>query len=222
MTLPSLAALALFVPTVMALVAVPGPNMLLILSRGIGQGRRAAFASAVGVELGTLVHVLGTVIGVSALIATSALAFGLVKYAGAAYLVYLGVRTLVTKSAGLAPGAPHAGAAGPQPVRTLLRQGALVNVLNPKVALFFLALLPQYVNPDRGSVASQTLVLGMVFFAIALAMDLLYALASVGVGAWLARSARFARAQKYITGCTYLVLGVSAAFAQPSGGHRRG
>ncbi|MFI6447720.1 LysE family translocator [Kitasatospora sp. NPDC050543] len=217
-TLPSWAALTLFVPTVVALVAIPGPNMLLILSRGIGQGRRAAFASAVGVELGTLVHVLGTVIGVSALIAASSLAFNTVKYAGAAYLVYLGVRTLLAKQDQAAPGAPAA-AGERQPVRTLLRQGALVNVLNPKVALFFLALLPQYVNPGRGSVASQTLVLGMIFFVIALAMDLVYAVASVGVGAWLARSLRFARAQKYITGCTYLVLGISAAFAQPAG-HR--
>ncbi|MQS16733.1 LysE family translocator [Streptomyces kaniharaensis] len=201
---------------VMALVAVPGPNMLLILSRGIGQGRRAAFASAVGVELGTMVHVLGTVIGVSALIATSALAFNVVKYAGAAYLVYLGVRTLLAKAEG--PAGPAA-ATEPLRVLTLLRQGVLVNVLNPKVALFFLALLPQYVNPSRGSVASQTLVLGLVFFVIALAMDLVYAAASVGVGAFLARSARFVSAQKYVTGCTYLVLGASAAFAQPAG-HR--
>ncbi|MEU6235178.1 LysE family translocator [Kitasatospora sp. NPDC047058] len=217
LTLPSMAALMLFVPTVIAVVAVPGPNMLLILSRGIGQGRRAAFASAVGVELGTLVHVLGTVVGVSALIAASALAFNVVKYAGAAYLVYLGVRTLLSKTGALGEGPsgqePH------RPVGALLRQGVLVNVLNPKVALFFLALLPQYVDPDRGSVASQTLALGLVFFAIALAMDLVYAVASIGVGAWLARSVRFARAQKYITGCTYLVLGVSAAFAQPSGRH---
>ncbi|MBV6699356.1 LysE family translocator [Kitasatospora aureofaciens] len=217
LTFPSGTVLGVFVPMVVALVAVPGPNMLLILSRGIGQGRRAAFASAVGVELGTMVHVLGTVVGVSALIAASALAFNVVKYAGAAYLLYLGVRTLLARTEGPA-GAPAA-ATEPLRVRTLLRQGALVNVLNPKVALFFLALLPQYVNPSRGSVASQTLVLGLVFFAIALAMDLVYAAASVGVGAFLARSVRFVRAQKYITGCTYLVLGVSAAFASPAG-HR--
>ncbi|MGW0364184.1 LysE family translocator [Streptomyces sp. NPDC002990] len=215
LTLPSTAALMLFLPTVVAVVAVPGPNMLLILSRGIGQGGRAAFASAVGVELGTLVHVLGTVVGVSALVATSTLAFNVVKYAGAAYLVYLGVRTLLSKSDTV--GERPSGTDGHQPVGALLRQGVLVNVLNPKVALFFLALLPQYVDPDRGSVASQTLALGLVFFAIALAMDLLYAMASVGVGAWLARNVRFARAQKYITGCTYLLLGVFAAFAQPSG-----
>ncbi|MET9401696.1 LysE family translocator [Kitasatospora sp. NPDC002965] len=215
LTLPSMAALLLFVPTVVAVVAVPGPNMLLILSRGIGQGRRAAFASALGVELGTLVHVLGTVVGVSALIAASATAFDVVKYAGAAYLVYLGIRTLLSKGGALGEG--PAGSDSPRSVGTLLRQGALVNVLNPKVALFFLALLPQYVDPERGSGASQTLVLGLVFFTIALAMDLVYAVASVGVGAWLARSVRFARAQKYITGCTYLLLGISAAFAQPSG-----
>lgn len=215
LTLPSMAALALFVPTVVAVVAVPGPNMLLILSRGIGQGRRAAFASALGVELGTMVHVLGTVVGVSALIAASATAFDVVKYAGAAYLVYLGIRTLVSKGGSLGEG--PAGSDSPRSVGTLLRQGALVNVLNPKVALFFLALLPQYVDPERGSVASQTLVLGLVFFAIALAMDLVYAVASVGVGVWLARSVRFARVQKYITGCTYLLLGISAAFAQPAG-----
>ncbi|MEV8532230.1 LysE family translocator [Streptomyces sp. NPDC051211] len=215
LTLPSTAALMLFLPTVLAVVAVPGPNMLLILSRGIGQGRRAAFASAVGVELGTLVHVVGTVVGVSALVATSTLAFNVVKYAGAAYLVYLGVRTLLSTSGTVSEGA--SGADDHRPIGALMRQGVLVNVLNPKVALFFLSLLPQYVDPDRGSVASQTLTLGLVFFGIALAMDLLYAMASVGVGAWLARNVRFARAQKYVTGITYLLLGVFAAFAQPSG-----
>ncbi|MFF3764548.1 LysE family translocator [Streptomyces sp. NPDC001922] len=208
-TLPEASTLALFFVTALALIAVPGPNMLFILSQGVVQGRRAAFAAALGVELGTLVHVLGTVAGLSALIAASALAFDLLKYAGVAYLLYLAVRAL---RAPVDEGLPGDAAAGGTALR-LLRRGALVNILNPKVALFFLALLPQYVAPERGSVLTQSLVLGLVFFLVALGLDLCYALASSGVARWLARHERFRRSQKYVTGGTYLALAGAALFA---------
>jgi threonine/homoserine/homoserine lactone efflux protein len=208
--LPSPTTFGLFAVTAVALVAIPGPNMLYILSRGVTYGRPAAYASAIGVELGTLVHVFGTVVGVSALVAASAVAFNTVKYAGAAYLVYLGVRALLSRS-GLQL---DTSTARPRPLLAVLRQGALVNVLNPKVALFFLALLPQYIDAGRGPVATQTLALGGTFFAIALAMDLVYATVSGAIGRWLRRRPALARGQRYVAGLTYLGLGVAAASAR--------
>ncbi|MGH3756292.1 LysE family translocator [Actinophytocola sp.] len=206
-TIPPTATLLLFAGTAFLLVIVPGPNMFFILSKGISSGRRAAFASAFGVELGTLVHVLGTVIGISALIAASPVAFNVLKYLGAAYLVYLAYR---------ASRAPRSHLTKATPEQSLLRtlgSAALVNVLNPKVALFFLALFPQFIASDRSSVASQTLILGFVFFVVALALDLLYAAGSVAVGRWLDRNPRFGFWQRLLSSATLLTLGVFAALA---------
>lgn len=207
MSIPPTATLLLFAGTAFLLVIVPGPNMLFILSKGIFSGRRAAFASAFGVELGTLVHVVGTVIGISALIAASPVAFNILKYAGAAYLLYLAYR---------ASRAPGSGLAMETPDQSLLRtlgSAALVNVLNPKVALFFLALFPQFIAPELNSVPSQALVLGLEFFLIALALDLLYATGSVAVGRWLDRNPRFHFWQRLLSSLTLLALAVFAALA---------
>ena len=200
--------LVLFTLASAALIAVPGPAVLYIVTRSIHQGRRAGVASVLGIETGALVHVLAAAVGVSALLASSALAFSVVKYAGAAYLVALGLWTLFSGSANAA-GAP------PREVslRRVFGQGVLVNALNPKVALFFLAFLPQFVDPDAAHAVLQIALLGVVFVAIALVLDLAWALAADAAGGLLRRSRRFLRAQRYVSGGVYLGLGAATALA---------
>ncbi|MGI8533720.1 MAG: LysE family translocator [Candidatus Limnocylindrales bacterium] len=205
--MPELHTVALFAAAAFALIVVPGPNMIYILTRGIGDGRRAALVSAVGVEVGTLVHILAAAVGVSALIAASSLAFDIVRLFGAAYLIYLGVRAIFAKEAVFGLGGSRSSAT----TWIVFRQGVLVNVLNPKVALFFLAFLPQFIDPMRGPAATQILALGVIFFAIALAMDILYAMASGSVGSFLRRRPQYLRWQRYLTGSVYIGLGLSAA-----------
>ncbi|HAP75593.1 MAG TPA: RhtB family transporter [Acidimicrobiaceae bacterium] len=189
----------------LVLVLLPGPNSLFILGAGISGGRRHALAAAVGVELGTMAHVLAAALGLSALLQSSAVAFSTIKYLGVAYLVYLGVRALRSKPD--EPGeAPH----GQRSALASMRNGTLVNVLNPKVSLFFLAFLPQFIDPDRAA-TPQILLLGTVFFAIALTMDLFYAIASGAVGRWLARRPTLLRQQQRAAGVIYLALAALAA-----------
>jgi threonine/homoserine/homoserine lactone efflux protein len=212
--MPAPETLLVFSLAALVLVAVPGPNLIYIATRSLGQGRRAGVASALGVETGTLVHIAAAAVGLSALIASSGTAFEVVRYAGAAYLVYLGVRTLLRREEHrLDPAAT----ASPR-LRRAYVEGVLVNVLNPKVALFFLAFLPQFVDPARGSAAEQILVLGLVLCALGCAVDMAYAFAAGAVGGWLRRRPGFARRQGYVTGSVYLALGVAAAL---SGGGRR-
>jgi threonine/homoserine/homoserine lactone efflux protein len=210
--MPSTSQLLLFVPAALLLLVIPGPSVLFIVTRSIEQGRRAGLVSVVGTHTGSLVHVAAAAFGLSALIVSSALAFSALKYVGAAYLVLLGVRRW------------RAGdrvdlAAAPRPRSTghVLRQGFFVQVLNPKVAIFFLAFLPQFVEPNRGHVPTQVLVLGLVFVAVGLMSDSCYALAGSGIGAALRRSARARRAERYLSSGVYLGLGVTTAIA---GGHR--
>lgn len=207
LTIPSAATLLLFAGTAFLLVIVPGPNMLFILSKGIVSGRRAAFAAAFGVELGTLVHVLGTVIGISALIAASPVAFNVLKYAGAVYLVYLAYKAARAPESHLSEAVPE------QSMFRTLGSAALVNVLNPKVALFFLALFPQFIDPASDSAWLDALILGLVFFFIALALDLLYASGSVAVGRWLDSNPKFHFWQRLVSALTLLALAVFAALA---------
>ncbi len=213
LTLPAAPTVAVFAVTAIVLVAIPGPNMLFILGRGLDQGPRAAFAAAIGVELGTLVHVLGTVVGLAALIAASPVAFSVLKYAGAAYLFYLAIKVLRSRSA------PAVEAVREHQVSLtrLAGEAAMVNILNPKVALFFLALLPQYIDPERGSIGSQTLVLGLLFFAIALIMDLAYATLSVPLGVWRRTSSLVQTVQRYFSFTAFLALGLYAVLVSPAG-----
>ena len=152
---PSSAQLWLFCLAALVLLAIPGPAVLYIVVQSAEQGRRAGLASVAGVHVGTLVHVAAASIGLSALIVASATAFTAVKYAGAAYLVLLGARKLVGRSSDEQPPRP------PDALRRAFVRGAIVNVLNPKTALFFLAFLPQFVDAGRGGVWSQALVLGL-------------------------------------------------------------
>jgi threonine/homoserine/homoserine lactone efflux protein len=210
--MPELSTLLLFAAASIVLIAIPGPNHIYIVARSVSQGRGAGLASALGVETGTLVHVGAAAAGLSAVIASSATAFNVVRYLGAAYLVFLGIRALLRRDGDEAPEAVQAA-----PLRRTFAEGVMVNVLNPKVALFFLAFLPQFIDPERGPVAVQTLVLGAVIFVLALASDLIYALAASALGSRLRRRAGFNRVQRRVTGGVYVALGAVAAL---SGGRR--
>ncbi|HWQ13813.1 MAG TPA: LysE family translocator [Roseiflexaceae bacterium] len=201
--MPDPAAFALFLIAALALLVTPGPAVLYIVARSIDQGRRAGLLSALGVGAGTLVHVAAAALGISALLASSALAFTVVKYLGAAYLVLLGVRKLLARESAT----PTSSALPVGEARTFT-QGVLVNVLNPKTALFFLAFLPQFVDPARGPVASQILVLGLTFAALGVLSDSCYALLASSVGRRIASSAAF---QRHFAGGMYVALGVTAA-----------
>jgi threonine/homoserine/homoserine lactone efflux protein len=204
--MPSAASLLVFVLAGSVLVAIPGPNHIYILTRGLSQGRAAGLASAAGVETGTLVYSAAAAAGLAALIASSALAFNTVRYLGAAYLVLLGVRALLRYQP------PQlAGPAEPIPLRRVYAEGVLVNVLNPKVALFFVAFLPQFVDPGRGPVAMQIGLLGMIMAVIGMISDVAYALAAGSLGERLIRHPRYLRRQRYLAGGVYLSLGIAAA-----------
>jgi threonine/homoserine/homoserine lactone efflux protein len=203
---PTPTTLLLFVLAACVLVAIPGPNHIYIITRGLSQGRAAGLASAAGVETGTLVYSAAAAAGLAALIASSALAFDAVRYLGAAYLVYLGIRALLRYEP------PNLAApAEPVPLRRVYAEGVLVNVLNPKVALFFVAFLPQFIDPHRGPVAVQIVVLGLIMATIGMISDVAYALAAGSLGVWLNQRPGFFRRQRYLTGTIYLVLGVVAA-----------
>jgi threonine/homoserine/homoserine lactone efflux protein len=210
---PDTATLALFSLAALALIVVPGPAVLYIVARGVDQGRRAGVVSALGIAAGSTVHVAAATVGISALVVSSARAFELVKYAGAAYLVFLGVRRLLTRDEASDEAPEQA------PLRSVFAQGVIVNVLNPKTALFFLAFLPQFVDPEAGSVALQTLVLGTTFAVLALASDSLYGLAAGSLGGALRRSAAFLRVQRYVSGSIFVGLGLATAVsgAKPRG-----
>ncbi len=202
--MPSAGSLTVFALAALALAVVPGPAVLYIVAQSVHGGRRAGVASALGVASGGLVHVLAAVIGLSALVSASAEAFTAVKFAGAVYLVWLGIRVLLTKDDRIGGRRPE-----PTMARTY-RQGVVVNVLNPKTALFFLAFLPQFVDPD-GNVRLQLALLGAVFVVIALSSDLVWALVAGTAGNVLRRSRAFLRLQRYVSGSVFIGLGVLAA-----------
>jgi threonine/homoserine/homoserine lactone efflux protein len=202
---PDSTSLWLFGLAALALLAIPGPAVLYIVVQSAEQGRRVGLASVAGVHLGTLVHVGAAAAGLSALIVASSLAFSVVKFAGAAYLVYLGIRKLLERHAETLVQRKR------EPLRRAFGRGAIVNMLNPKTALFFLAFLPQFVAPDRGGVWSQALVLGFVFVALGLVTDSLYALAAGTVGGLLRRRRN---AVRYGSGIVFIALGATAALAK--------
>lgn len=215
--------LAAFALATLALVAVPGPNLIHIITRSVQDGRRAGIVSALGVESGTLVHVLVAVCGLATVITDHPLAFTVLRYAGAGYLAFLGVRAILPRTPSPSvggkgkteePGAatPATATATGRPDRRrllrLYRDAVLVNVLNPKVVLFFLAFLPQFV--PTGLTSAQTrahmLVLGAVFLAIALALDLCYALVGAALAGRLRGTPRRDRRLSYVTGGIHLGL----------------
>jgi threonine/homoserine/homoserine lactone efflux protein len=202
---PDVHTLLLFMLAGLVLLIVPGPAVVYIVGRSIGQGRAAGVVSVLGVASGSLVHVVAAAIGVSAILASSAVAFSIVKYAGAAYLVFLGLRKILGHDRVVTEGAPR------EPLRRIYVRGILVNVLNPKTVLFFLALLPQFVDPSRGLVAVQMILLGLIFSAMGVLTDGSYAMLASGIGSWLRRRPSFLRRQEMVTGGMFITLGVAAA-----------
>ncbi|HEY8188213.1 MAG TPA: LysE family translocator [Pyrinomonadaceae bacterium] len=198
--------LSLFISVAAILVFMPGPNTLYIIARSIQQGRLAGFVSSLGVQIGTMVHMVAAALGLSALLLSSAVAFSVVKYAGAAYLVFLGLRTLLAKEKIEKAKVKNA------KLSRIFYQGVVVNVLNPKTTLFFFAFLPQFIEPRRGAVALQVILLGTILIFLGTLSDSLYALASGSIGNWLRGNLKFVRAQRYFAGSVYIGLGAATAF----------
>lgn len=197
--------LSLFFTAALVLVLTPGPVVLYIISRSVEQGRRAGLVSVVGLEIGNLCHVLAAAFGLSAILLSSALVFDLVKYLGAAYLIYLGIRKLRSSD--------HVADAAVKrdTLRRIFSQGIVVAVLNPKTALFFFAFLPQFVDPTSDSVTLQILLLGVLMVLMATVTDTMYAIMAGTAGRWLRGNRHFLRAQRYISGTVYIGLGITAA-----------
>ncbi len=207
--IPSAASIGLFAVAAILLLLTPGPAVLYIVARSVEQGRVAGLVSVCGITTGTLVHVAAAALGLSALLASSALAFAAVKYAGAGYLIYIGVRRILSRA-----DAPAAQLALPRrSLARLYRDGFVVNLLNPKTALFFLAFLPQFVDPSRGALAFQIAFLGLLFALMGFTSDGLYALAASTAGRWVKRNGRYLRWERYLTGGVFIGLGVTAALA---------
>jgi threonine/homoserine/homoserine lactone efflux protein len=213
--MPSPSSLAVFCGAALALLVVPGPAVLYIVTRSIEGGRRAGMMSVLGIHAGSIVHVGAAALGLSALIVSSALAFSVVKYAGAAYLVWLGVKRWREGDSFAADRNGEDGCPAP-PMQHLFRQGLVVNVLNPKTAIFFLAFVPQFIDVDRGSATAQILVFGLAFIVLGMVSDGTYALAASTLGDALRRSRRSRRAERYVASGVYVGLGVTTAVA---GGH---
>ena len=201
--------LLLFVTASLALIVVPGPDMIYVLTRGVSQGRAAGLVSAIGVCSGILVHTAFAAVGLSAILAQSALAFSVVKYAGAAYLFYLGVKTILNREGFAAPERAELAR-----LRIVFRQGVLSNVLNPKAALFFLAFLPQFVDPAAGAAGPQMVGLGLAFTLMGLAVLSAVALTSGVLGVRLRRSTSLAGVLRWLRGSVLVALGLRLAIPE--------
>lgn len=196
------------------LLIIPGPAVLYIIARSVDQGRKAGMASSSGIATGGLAHVLAATLGLSALLVSSAMAYSVVKYAGAAYLIYLGIKKLRERPAA-ADGVQQV---QPAPLRRIYTQGILVQILNPKTAIFFFAFLPQFVNPTRGSVTVQFLALGMLFTVMGFLSDSLWALTAGSAAGWFQSNPKCLRHQHQVSGMVYIGLGMATAL----GGSRHG
>jgi threonine/homoserine/homoserine lactone efflux protein len=205
--MPDRDALLLFLATGLALNLTPGPDMLYVAARGASEGRAAGVASALGIAAGTLVHIALVALGLAALLSAVPVAYTIVRLAGAAYLVYLGVHALVR------PALLAKRTLAPASRWVVFRQGVVTNVLNPKVALFFLAFLPQFVDPARGDAGLQVLALGLLFDTSGTLVNLAVAFGASGAAARLRRSARAARLLERATGVLFIALGARLALA---------
>ncbi|MBA3867801.1 MAG: LysE family translocator [Anaerolineae bacterium] len=200
--------LLLFMTASLALLLIPGPAVVYIMTRSIDQGRTAGLVSVAGIESATFVHILAAALGLSAILLSSALAFDIVKYIGAAYLIYIGIQKLRSKDE------DDANVVVPkQTLGQIYKQGVIVNLLNPKTALFFFAFLPQFVDPTHGSVTTQIVLLGLIFVTMATITDGTYAIISSALSGWLRGNKRFKQVQRYVTGTVYVGLGITTALA---------
>lgn len=205
--------LAVFVTGTAVIVAVPGPNILYLIARSIHQGRSAGVASVLGIEAATVVHICAATLGLTSVLLSSALAFSTIKYLGAAYLLYLGLRKVLAGKE-----------SKPKDLETerelkhVFGQGFLVNLLNPKTALFFLAFLPQFVDARKGSVPVQILSFGLLLVFVATTIELAYVLLASRLRGWLKGDVRSARRRRYLAGGTYIALGLATALTRRQDG----
>ncbi len=204
--MPDTSTLVLFFGAALALLVTPGPAVIFVITRSIERGRAAGVVSASGMAVGTLFHVTAAVAGLSALMLSSAMAFNSVKYAGALYLIYLGIRKLFSREDAFKPDRRKSG-----DMRQLFLQAVMVNALNPKTALFFIAFLPQFIDTSKGTVAGQVLFFGVALAIMGFFSDSLYALLAGG-------TAKFFRGAmsvipRYVSGGVYIGLGIVAAFS---------
>ncbi len=204
---------SLFLTATLILLLTPGPAVLYVIARSIDQGRKAGLVSVLGLAFGTLFHVFAAALGLSALLLSSALAFSIVKYLGAAYLIYLGIRRLISQE-----NVHQVESEIESSLGRAFSQGVVVNVLNPKTGLFFFAFLPQFVDRSQGSVTVQLLLLGTIFVLLAICTDGLYALTAGTLGRWLRGNLQFLRLQRYFAGWVYIGLGLTTALA---GNHKK-
>lgn len=198
--------LIIFISASIALLLLPGPAVLYITARSANQGRVAGFVSVLAIETANLVQAIAAGLGLSAILLSSALAFDVVKYLGAAYLIYLGIRKLLTKEE-----SSTSQEVKRESLSQIFWQGFIINILNPKTALFFFAFLPQFVNPEKGNVTLQSLSLGVLFVALAFVTDSIYALVASSLAEKLNANPNFQKGQKYFAGLVYIGLGITTA-----------
>ena len=209
--MPSPSTYLLFIATALALLAIPGPAVLYVVGRSIDQGRTAGLASVLGITTGTIVHITAATIGLSSLVLASKVAFDAVRYVGAAYLILLGVRRLLTRGQEEA-----AGARPPRTLRRLYTQGLVVNLLNPKTIVFIFAFIPQFVDVGAGHVWLQILLLGLTFAGLGLMSDSLYAIVAGTVADRLRETPLVARIERWFGGTVLIGLGVASALIAPN------
>ena len=203
--MPSIESLLAFGIASLALLVIPGPAVLYIINRSVADGRNVELSAVAGLEIGNFMHVIAATVGLSAVIATSAAAFSAVKWIGAGYLIYIGIRTLATK-----PQAVNQ-LNDPMSRRRAFTQGIVVNTFNPKVALFFLSFLPQFIDADRGSAALQSLVLGSTFVVLGCISDSLFAILASALRGTLLRGKSLPFVQRYVAGSVFIALGAIAS-----------
>jgi threonine/homoserine/homoserine lactone efflux protein len=198
--------IALFIATSALLAIAPGPDVIYVLTRGIAQGTRAGLAAAVGFASGCIFHTVLAAVGIAALIRSSPVAFDVVRYAGAAYLVWIGIQALRHRSSFSIEAQNDKRALG-----AIFRQSVIGNMLNPKVTLFFLAFLPQFVNASAGHVAWQMALLGVVFMAVTIVVFGAVAIFSGWIGAWVRRNPAIGTRLNVFAGVTFIALGIRVA-----------
>ncbi|MBJ7270899.1 MAG: hypothetical protein RI966_109 [Actinomycetota bacterium] len=208
--MPDLNSLISFAVASVALLVIPGPAVIYIVNRSVADGRQIGLAAVVGLELGTFMHVLAATVGLSAILATSENAFNVVKYLGASYLVLIGLRTLTRKPEAISTSASS------MTQSQAFRQGFIINTLNPKIALFFLSFLPQFIDPNISSNARQSLILGSVFVLCGFVIDGVYALTASSLREVLVKGKALPFIQQYVAGVVFVLLGAAAALAKVS------
>ena len=198
--MPDLHSIITFAIASVALLLIPGPAVIYVLNRSVSDGREVGLAAVAGLELGNFVHVIAATVGLSAILATSATAFNIVKLLGASYLIFVGIRTLLRHPQQIASDSTSVS------LRRSFTQGIIVNTLNPKVALFFLSYLPQFIDADKGAAWSQALVLGITFVFIGCLTDGMYALTASALRGVLLKGRTLPFVQRYVAGTVFIAL----------------